>query len=141
VRRTSRKLAPRLGSNHVELPFTRQTSGTLIRRWATSHPITSQGQYKKRPVALFLLAFFLVVALAVRANGPKTNDAVDKAAALKAETAWLALLDKPDFVAAGAGVSEESLAGIPNQTPDEKAHTMGALLASIGTHQPHGRAT
>jgi hypothetical protein len=29
-------------------------------------------------------------------------------------------------------VSEESLAGIPNQTPDEKAHTMGALLASTG---------
>ena len=86
----------------------------------------------KRPAALFLPALFMVAALAVRANEPQTNDAVDKAAALKAATAWLALLDKSDFVAAGAGVSEESLAGIPNQTPDEKAHTMGAVLASTG---------
>jgi hypothetical protein len=60
-------------------------------------PITSQAKYMK-PAALFIFA-----AMAVRAADPKTEDAVDKAAALKAATAWLGLLDKPDFVAAGAG--------------------------------------
>ena len=86
----------------------------------------------KLPTALLLLPLLIFAAVAVRAAEPKTENAVDKAAALKAATAWLVLLDKPDFVAAGAGVSEESLATIPNSTPDEKAHTMGAVLSSIG---------
>jgi hypothetical protein len=55
-----------------------------------------------------------------------------KAAALKSATEWLKLLDKPDYVAAGGAVSEESLATINYPTREEKAATMGALLASTG---------
>jgi hypothetical protein len=84
----------------------------------------------KRLAAFSFLVFFFTAA-AVRVDS-KTEDAVDEAAALKAATTWLALLDKADFAAAGAGVSEESLATIPHGTPDEKARTMGFVLASIG---------
>jgi hypothetical protein len=82
----------------------------------------------KQLASLLVLAFFIVDGLPVHADEATTG----KAAALKSATAWLTLLDKPDFVAAGAGVSEESLASINYRTPEQKAATMGAVLASIG---------
>jgi hypothetical protein len=101
-------------------------------RRAISVRLHHKGKYVKRLALLFMLALFFFAGLPVRAADPKTGDAVDKAAALRSATAWLALLDRPDYVAAGAGVSEESLATINYPTPEEKAHTMGAVLASIG---------
>jgi hypothetical protein len=86
----------------------------------------------KRLAAFSLLALLLFAAVDVHAAQPDTDDAGPEAAAQKAATAWLELLDKSDFVAAGAGVSEESLATIQNGTPEEKARTMGFVLASIG---------
>lgn len=53
--------------------------------------------------------FVLALSILVRTDLCRADTAEDRVAALKAATSWLALLDKPDFVAAGAGVSEESL--------------------------------
>jgi hypothetical protein len=85
-----------------------------------------------RLTSFSILAFFIFAASSVRAVEPKTGDAVGKVAALKSATEWLKLLDKSDYVAAGGAVSEESLATINYPTREEKAATMGALLASTG---------
>jgi hypothetical protein len=101
-------------------------------RGITALAMRRKGKYVKRGASFLVLTWIVFSGLPVRAAEPQAADAMDKAAALKSATAWLTLLDKPDYVAAGAGVSEESLATINYPSADEKAHTMGAILASIG---------
>lgn len=91
-----------------------------------------------RHTVLHVMTLCALNAAGVCAADPIINSASDKDAALKAANAWVALLDKSDFIAAGAGVSEESLAGVPNATLDQKTHTMGAVLASIGPNSRMG---